>query len=267
MTDRRQSHKIDQKLTCIGCHKSFYRACLFIEHLEFGHCDVISDSQFQGHIVHKHLVTALLKDTSAYARFQAKQAKFEAAHGDFEEEGGICLDDPLDRDKEIEEVKFSAIQPDISDMSPPPTAALPYPPLPSHVRGSGYAVSEVASTMGAMSFNDDDDDTSTIIGSRSSAPHSVNGSSTYAASTSTARQAKVWGPRDGKTASKALFPNAKPTPAPKEFSLAIHDEQMEHEHGINIMKTRFWDPLSSDWNPERFYDSVISKYNCPFLCE
>jgi hypothetical protein len=42
---------------------------------------------------------------------------------------------------------------------------------------------------------------------------------------------------------------------------------MEQEHGINLMRTRFWDPMSTDWNPEKFYDFVISKYHCPFVCE
>ncbi|KAF3046966.1 hypothetical protein E8E12_009613 [Didymella heteroderae] len=262
LSSQKQSHKVDQKLTCIGCKKSFYRACLFIEHLEFGYCDVISASQFQGHIVHKRLVTALLKDNDAYKHFQAKQAKFEAAHGDFEEEGGICLGNPLDRDEEVE-VSFAALQPDEVHETPVHT---PYPPLPSQARASSYHVDEVASTIGALSVNDDDG-TSTVVGARSSAAPSVYGSSTYAASTSTARKEKIWVDRNGKSASSALFPNAKPTPAPEEFSIAAHDEQMEREHGINIMKTRFWDPLSIDWNPERFYDSVIDKYNCPFVCE
>lgn len=245
---------MDQKLTCIGCHKSFYRACLFIEHLEFGYCEVISASQFQGHVVHKHLVTALLKDSSAYDRFKAKQAKYDAATGDFEEEGGICLDDPLDKDEEVEDVKFAALQPDLSNALPPPPTAVPFPPLGSHARAARYNIEEVASTVGAMSVNDDD--ASTVVESHSPAPQSAS-----------AGQPKVWGPRDGKSVSRTLFPNAKATPAPKEFSVAMHDEQMERAHGINIMKTRFWDPLSSDWNPERFYDSAVNKYNCPFLCE
>ncbi|KZM24205.1 Protein S-acyltransferase [Ascochyta rabiei] len=265
-TDYLQTHKIDQKLTCIGCNKSFYRACLFIEHLEFGYCEVISASQFQGHIVHKHLVTALLKDSSAYDRFKAKQAKYDAATGDFEEEGGVCLDDPLDRDEEIEDVNFAALQPEVSNAPLPQSAAGPFPPLRTHSQASSYDIFEVASTIGAMSVNGDND-TSAIVGHRSSAPHSAYGSSTYAASTSTGRQLKVWGGRNGKSASSTLFPNAKSTPATKEFSIAAHDEQMERDHGINIMRTRFWDPLSSDWNPERFYDSVINKYNCPFVCE
>ncbi|KAJ4993228.1 C2H2 type zinc finger protein [Stagonosporopsis vannaccii] len=258
------THKIDQKLTCIGCHKSFYRACLFIEHLEFGYCDVISASQFQGHIVHKHLVTALLRDGNAYARFQAKQAKFEAAHGDFEEEGGIYLDDPFDKDEEIEDVKFAVLQPGISKTSPSPTSmTVAYPPLPSQGRASAFHGDEAALSIGAMSLVDDDG-TSTEMGL---APQSAYTSSSHAGSTSTGRPLKIWSDRNAKSTSKALFPDAKPTPVTKEFSIAAHDEQMEREHGINIMKTRFWDPQSPDWNPERFYDSVISKYNCPFVCE
>jgi hypothetical protein len=38
-------------------------------------------------------------------------------------------------------------------------------------------------------------------------------------------------------------------------------------HGINIMRDHFWDPMSGDWNSEHFYDSIVSKYFCPFICE
>lgn len=235
-----------------------------MEHLEFGYCDVISASQFQGHIVHKHLVTALLRDNDAYRHFQAKQAKFEAAHGDFEEEGGVCLDHPLDREEEVE-VAFAAIQPDVH-ATPAHTTGEHYPALPSQVRASRYYVDEVASTFGGLSVIDDDS-SSTVEGAGSSAAPSGYGSSTFAPSASTPRKEKVWVDRNGKSASSTLFPNAKSTSAPKEFSIAAHDEHMEREHGISIMKTRFWDPLSTDWNPERFYDSVMDKYNCPFVCE
>lgn len=203
-----------------------------------------------------------MRDNDAYRHFQAKQAKFEAAHGDYEEEGGICLDNPLDREEEVK-ASFPALQPDEVQATPIYT---PYPPLPSQTQASSYNVDEIASSIGAMSVNDDDG-TSTVVGGRSSVAPSAYGSSTYAASTSTGRKEKVWVDRHGKSASRALFPNAKPTPAPKEFSIAAHDEHMEREHGINIMKTRFWDPLSADWNPERFYDSITSRYNCPFVCE
>ena len=206
----------------------------------------------------------MLNDTSAYARFRPKQAKFEAANGDFEEEGGIVLNDPLDNDEEIEEVNFAAIQPEVPNTPLPLPAAEPYPPLPSRVRAASRDTSEVA-TIGALCLKDEA--TSTALDSCSSASQSACGSSASATNASTGRQLKVWVNRNGKSASDTLFPNAEPTPVTKEFSIAAHDEQTEGEHGINIMRTRFWDPLSTDWNPERFYDSFISKYNCPFVCE
>ncbi|KAF3009877.1 hypothetical protein E8E13_010738 [Curvularia kusanoi] len=258
-----KSHKVPQKLACIGCGDTFYRACLFIEHLEYGHCKVISAPQFQGHIIHKHLITALLKDGNAYARFQAKQARYEAAHGDFEEEGGVCLTtDALEADEQIEDVKYAALRPDVSNKVSPDLHS-PYPPLPSRARAS-YNVDEVASTIDTMSISHDDN-SDTFVGSQQAA--STYGGSQYATSTASGRQLKVWSQNDGKSASNTLFPNAKPTPVSKEFSIAAHDEQMERDHGINIMSTRFWDPQSPDWNPERFYDSVLGKYNCPFVCE
>ncbi|KAF2851744.1 hypothetical protein T440DRAFT_57288 [Plenodomus tracheiphilus IPT5] len=265
------NHKVDQKLPCIGCQKSFYRACLFIEHLEFGHCDVIAANQFQGHIVHKHLITEFLNNGPAYARFKQKTSKYDAAV-DYEEEGGIELEeDPLDVDDAIEEVKFDALEPDVAPETPlPQVLAVPYPPLPSQV-DKGW--SEVASSLGALSVSGDSE-TSTIIASRTTATFPAP-TSTYSLAessvqgsrvASSSRRSRAWGSRAGKITSNILFPNAKPTPAPSEFSIEAHDESIEQQ-GINIMRTRFWDPMSSDWNPEKFYDSVISKYACPFICE
>jgi hypothetical protein len=186
---------VNQKLVCIGCNKAFYRACLFLEHLEFGHCDVIPPAQFQGHIVHKHLVTELLKDGAAHERFRQKTSKFEAAI-DTEEEGGISLDDHLcNEDDEINEVKYKALEPD----APPvvPAHAIPYPPLPSQS-------SDLASTLGEMTLEQPQSETST--------------------------QTKVWSSRNGKAASSTLFPNAKATPAPREFSIAAYDNNMDKEY-------------------------------------
>jgi hypothetical protein len=244
---------VDQKLECIGCHETFYRACLLIEHLEFGHCRVITPSQFQGHIVHKHLVAELLKDPAAYARLQQKTSKYEAAHGD-EEEGGVGLDEPFDGLKRNKQVNFKAIEPEVPDTPLPTRTADPFPPLPDWSRTASPAVSDIASELGRVSL------------SRRSNTMSESGTESVN-SASTARQSKVWGSRKGKSSSSVLFPNANPTPPPSEFSIAAHDDRMEKEHGINIMRTRFWDPVSPDWNPERFFDSIINKYHCPFVCE
>jgi hypothetical protein len=65
-----------------------------------------------------------------------------------------------------------------------------------------------------------------------------------------------------------LFPQAKPAPASqKEFSIEAVDQQTEHDHGANIFNTRFWDPLAKEWHPDRFYNGLIEKFFCPFMCE
>ncbi|KAH7380369.1 hypothetical protein DE146DRAFT_625149 [Phaeosphaeria sp. MPI-PUGE-AT-0046c] len=273
------NHKVDQQLTCIGCHKSFYRACLFVEHLEFGHCDVITASQFQGHIIHKLLLTELLQNNEALARFYEKQAKYEAAM-DYEEEGGITLEDEIFDDEELEEVKYKAIKPEDTPLATPASTAVaePFPALPAQRIGSSPGSLDVSSALGGMSLNSGSG-TTTVVGSTivSSPPplifHNIGepmrqtstipGSST----TSSTRQSKVWGSRDGKAASRVLFPEAKPTPAPAEFSIAAYDDRMEQSHGFNIMKTRFWDPTSNDFNPDRFYNAIVNTYSCPFTCE
>ncbi|KAH9867040.1 hypothetical protein IAQ61_007631 [Plenodomus lingam] len=265
------NHKLDQSLTCIGCQQTYYRACLFIEHLEYGHCAVITANQFQGHIVHKHLISEFLKDGTAYARFKQKTSKYDAAV-DYEEEGGVELEgNPLEVDDAIGEVKFAALKPDTPPETPLSQAfAVPYPPLPSQVNKGWY---EIASSIGDMSITDDSE-VSIIRPSAAATFPSLNGASSRAGSSVqgssvafTSRRPKAWGSRAGKTATNILFPHAKPTPAPSDFSILAHDEAMEDQKGINIMRTRFWDPMSSDWNPEKFYDSVLNKFACPFVCE
>lgn len=285
------NHKVDQKLTCFGCHKSYYSAALFIEHLEFGHCDVISANQFQGHIVHKYLISELLKCGPALDRFRQKTSKFEAAI-DYEEEGGVSLsEDPLGEDQEVDAVEFKAITPDTHSETPRTLVfSGQFPPLPSQSTMRNID-SEVASTMNGMSLSGRDDtgsDTSTVVASPVAtrvsthsmrSPSSRHGSSVHSHSTqkdsamqesntsSAPRELKAWGGRKGKSTGAMLFPNARPKAPPSDFSVAAHDDAMEQEHGINILRSRFWDPMSDDWNPEKFFDAIITKYYCPFICE
>jgi hypothetical protein len=228
--------------------------------------------------VHKHLITELLKGGDSYLRFQQKQAKFEATL-DHEEDGGVNLEDEIFDDDEIEEVTaFKAIPPDEAPETLFSSAtAGPFPPLPSKGR-SVSTVSDIASTLSGISLNDDSG-ASTAVNSSMLSPTASRGDSLRASSfhqvsstegstiASSSRQPKVWGTRAGKSVSSVLFPSAKPTPAPSEFSIAAYDDRMEQEHGLNIMKTRFWDPMSSDFNPDRFYNAILSKYCCPFICE
>jgi hypothetical protein len=240
---------------------TFPRAFRFVEHLEFGHCSVIPVSQFQGHIVHKHLITELLKGGDTYLRFQAKQAKFEATL-DCEEDGGVTLENDMFDDEEIEEVKYQAIKPDSPPGTPlSPASAGPYPPLPSQMGSASAVASDLASSLNNMSLHSDPKAYTVAK------PHNSLIVREEPATAPGSLQTKVWGTRNGKSASSVLFPDAKPTPVPSEFSIAAYDDRIEQEHGLNIMKTRFWDPLSKDFNPDRFYDAILNKYNCPFVCE
>jgi hypothetical protein len=229
--------------------------------------------QFQKHIVHKLLITQLLEDSNHYDRFLQKQAKFDAAV-DHEEEGGVDLGSAMFDDHDIEDVNFKALEPD-NPVDPVATwDAGPYPPLPTRT-------SSLASALGGLSLTGVDSGASTVVNSPTTSPvdssftaqsfrgHSTRQDSSTQGSTdaSISRQPKVWGSRDGKSTSSTLFPGAKPTPAPSEFSIAAYDDKMNQEGNLNIMKNRFWDPQSTDWNPERFYDAVLQKYYCPFVCE
>ena len=249
-----QTHKVDQDIPCLGCGEKFHRASVMVEHLEYGHCLVVSSEQFMGHIVHKHLITELLKGGAVYERFLQKIAKFDAAQ-DFEEEGGVGLDDMMDGDDhDARRVEYEAIKPEDTgeDQVVHPG---PYPPLPSQ---KGSVASDLTSTLRRLSTGGSASGSGTVVGSTEG-----NGDEDILATSSPIRRRKPWAGRS----SKKLFPEAKPTPVPSEFSIAAHDQQMEEKHGINIMSTRFWDPLSVDFNPERFFEAVTQKYLCPFPCE
>jgi hypothetical protein len=210
-------------------------------------------------------------------RFYAKQAKYEAAM-DYEEEGGIALDEEIFEDEGLEEVNYKAIEPDTPPVIQGTSATgEPFPPLPAQRTDSSAEGFEMATALGGMSLDSGSRATTAVKSPPFSPPpaslHSMSeslcqpdtraGSSTM----STVRQPKVWGSREGKSASSVLFPDAKPTPTASEFSIAAYDERMEQSQGSNIMNVRFWDPTSTDFNPDRFYDAVVNMYNCPFTCE
>jgi hypothetical protein len=228
--------------------------------------------------VHKLLITELLKGGESYINFQKKQAKYEATL-DCEEDGGVNLEEQVFDDEEVKEFKYKAIEPDETPETPLSLAtAGSYPPLPSKGR-SVSTVSDITSNLDGVSLNDDSgastainspllSSTTTALRADSLSASVRQVSSTQGPSTaSSSRQPKTWGSRDGKSTSSVLFPDAKPTPAPSEFSIAAYDDKVEQEHGLNIMKTRFWDPMSNDFNPERFYNAYNSRYYCPFICE
>lgn len=183
-----------------------------------------------------------------------KISKYDAAN-DQEDEGGINL---LDDDPGLaQNIEYPSIEPEVNNTPTPLSLEAPgsFPALPSKGKSkasaSGHSGPELVPGLESMSLSGE-----TRLVTLSSTVGIDSQTSSYTP--------KAWG--SGRTAS-ALFPHAKPTPAPSEWSVEQHDRDMEKSEGINILNTRFWDPTSGDWNPERFYDSVLNKYYCPFICE
>jgi hypothetical protein len=203
---------------------------------------------FQSHIVHKHLITELLKGGPNYDRFMQKISKFDATVDD-EDEGGVNL---MDDDQDIKEVEYAAIKPKATNEPKglyDNVNCTPYPSLPSQSKSNAVGVSDLASKLDGVSINGDTE--------------SIAASSTLGAQTISTLHSSTW--QNG--SARSLFPTARRNPAPSEWSVEQHDREVEGQHGVNILNSRFWDPTSTDYVAERFYDSVIQKYYCPFVCE
>jgi hypothetical protein len=185
-----------------------------------------------------------------------KIPRFDAAI-DHDDEGGVCLLD--ENNHEALNVRYEAIEPEVikTDYENNVNALGPYPPLPSkklsEVDSEASELVSLASKLGLSSDGDSE---------------SVTSERTARADSTISSPRKAWENGEG---SKALFPHPTSSvtgsTAPSEFSVEQHDHQMESVEGINLLNTRFWDPASRDWNPERFYDTVTQRYYCPFVCE
>ncbi|ORY13178.1 hypothetical protein BCR34DRAFT_600102 [Clohesyomyces aquaticus] len=244
------NHRVDQKLPCVGCDSQFHSASLLIEHLEFGHCETITSSQFQGHIVHKNLISKLLEGGKDYEDFMRKISQYDAAI-DKDDEGGVSLGI---LDEEPTEVDYSEYESAIAPVVPEESLkiiAVPesYPPLPSQTKTTGVDLN-LGSSMSKVTLGEDDESTTVA--------------STFGESriSRTSRQPKAWGSR---RTTSSLFPTAEQKP--QEWSISAHDQKDEEQHGINILKSRFWDPESVDYKPERFFNALNNTYYCPFPCK
>lgn len=178
------------------------------------------------------------------ARLWQKISKFDAAV-DRDEKGGVNI---LDDEEAAREVPIKALVPEIPEESLNiPIHPGPYPLLPS--KGKASVTSELSSALGKVSISGDE-------------YHMAPGTPNVTPS----KQLKIWD--SGKT-SELLFgkEKAKAKAPSSVFSIETHDSQMEIQLGINIMSSRFWDPISDDWNPERFLNPLTQQYACPFNCE
>ncbi|KAF2278798.1 uncharacterized protein EI97DRAFT_431044 [Westerdykella ornata] len=246
-------HKVNQELPCLGCKATFFSPSQMIEHLEYGHCHVISAQEFQGYIVHKHLIAEILKGGPAYERFVQKINLYRPTVDDDVEGGVDLLDTPSDHAPVGIDQAWEVLQPTKIDNTTlnKLEACENYPPLPPSSIATRSEF-DLSSRFGDMALDDDTRSvaaSSTVVGRRTPIAHEVS---------------SVWA--NGSSA-KTLFPHAQPTPAPSEWSIQEYDQQKQMTEGINILSTRFWDPLSDDWEPENFLEPVTQKFLCPFPCE
>lgn len=197
---------------------------------------------------------------------------------DNEIEGGIGLDmEIMDGGGGIEAVHDDFIKPEPSSANneasasrgPSPGPQEAFPRLPSQSMAG-----DVTSSMSQLGLNDKAQSSSwqnpqfqlSAWDKKDPTPREASIHGPFKPNTS---KEKVWGDRKGKTASNVLFPDAQPTPPPKDFAITsgTSNEVTPRSRVLNMMSNRFWDPMSPDWVPERFYDSAASKYHCPFPCE
>jgi hypothetical protein len=229
------THPQDQKIPCIGCGEVFRRPSILTSHLETGQCDKISPHIFYGSIVHKYLVKRLLANPNGERdRFIAKIGKHDAAY-DTEDSGGIELDD---------------------------NSAKEWPRLQARDESNATTdgTDHLASVLSGITLNAVEGGEGVPGGSRSSTE--VGQASSRSEQTS---PPSAWGQnRDGRDTAKILFPKAPPNPM---LNGRYGNAQDTEEEGINLFKTRFWDPTSADYKPERFYDPATGEYHCPFICE
>jgi hypothetical protein len=68
--------------------------------------------------------------------------------------------------------------------------------------------------------------------------------------------------------SRALFGDIKQAPPSEQIKSILKKREEEAAKPKGILDSRWWDPDSTDFIPDRFYHSVIQKFCCPFAaCE
>lgn len=232
------NHRTNQKILCIGCGEDFYNATQYIDHLEFGHCKVIPPAQFTGHILHKHILFDLLGGGETLDRFLEKVSKFNTLSDDDSDDndGGVRLDGDdgeilaFNDGNQARQIPYKAMEPELMGEQ------------------EDDNTTRCSTAFESLSLSGASESTLKPRGGNSSKT-SVDGTE------------RAW---TGRSSSK-LFPDARPTPLLADFT--IQERQLERTHGVNIMKTRFWDPTSKDWSAERFYNPLSKSFSCPFPCE
>ncbi|CAK3795614.1 hypothetical protein CB0940_02692 [Lecanosticta acicola] len=263
---RERMHEADQNVGCPGCGQTFIRAANMIEHIEEDHCSVIRRIDFIRSIHRKCIIKQIMKDPHI---FRANLELNEMSHAQYEsvldhsgyehkghQEGRDML---LDQYDDEQEGGHKALQPevDLIDMKDPYEVKQDWPGLPKQ-QESNMSQPSLSNAMSKMSLKSASASGSSKLYHRDSAAEDGHNSS------QSSNKIAAWG---GKSTSKALFPNAKPTPPqPGDYDAILqhHAQQAAANDATNALKVDFWDPQAEGYSAHRFYNALIQKYCCPF---
>ena len=292
-------HKASQVIKCPNCPLLFVSAGDFIAHLERNECSGRnSRREFEGNIKHKMVLKQIIDQPDVVGeRLNAHKAlgsEVEAATPGLitdgsetqdQESGGVSL---MDQEDEA--------QKSLRDHTTPDNILLPltrqnletWPRLPaqSPSRPSEAVYSTVPTSPDAYSMTELEtsiDDAMSEVTSRRGgykvqtesyrSPLSPDDSVSFqqsnrdmdSRSTSTvvdsnSKQA-AW--KTGVT-SRALFPEAKPTPVPGDWVGFLAQKEEEASKSTNLFYSRWWDPNAPEYRVDNFWNPTAHSYCCPF---
>ncbi|KAF2165236.1 hypothetical protein M409DRAFT_67484 [Zasmidium cellare ATCC 36951] len=265
---RQQAHPADQDIECPGCKSHFVRAANMIVHIEDNGCSEIRPHELFRAICHKFVVKQVLRAPDKFKLSQvpagpAGPAVTDGTETHDQDDGGVSL---LDQEDEAQLAGYKPLSSSSDYMS----TASPTPSRASmNVRPAPPSQASLTQSMRNMSIT-------------TATPRSVSGTSAGSYDQSypylapdTSGAVQVWASSSGKpsawgtssNASKKLFAKAQPTPLQAgdwNAVLAQREEESLADDGKNLMKARWWDPSSQDYNPDLFKDESTGVYTCRF---
>ncbi|KAK4553939.1 hypothetical protein LTR86_009115 [Recurvomyces mirabilis] len=300
---RQQMHPADQDIKCPGCCALFTKAGNMVAHLEGGDCPEITAFEFRGQVLQKHVRKELMKNINTVNERLAATEKSIAPLDEFpyeatdyaesadadDEEGGIGL---LEQKHTEQKDLIEPLKPDIDLIDTKRTASETRQAVESWPRLPGlHGLPKMTASMASMSVAASDVGPGTSFGGRRSghkprpiqytesypsmdSPSGgvlVSGDSSVASPSTTNTDRQVaW--TTGNT-SKALFKPSQLRPASKQDQQVLTKKPAEGSavqlsESKSIMKTRFYDTYSPDYNPDLFLNPLTEKYICLFpQCE
>jgi hypothetical protein len=213
-----KKHPPLQHLDCLGCGKAFNSAADFMRHIEFAQCSLTLRA-VRGQIIHKTIVKDLLKNPEI---FEDVTKDYDV---DDDEDGGVSLLEGLDDRANLANVPALAA-PKADDAKTASSKEM-WPVLNVNASSSPGQVNLLGDSMAAMKLKENKRSNSS-----SSAPW-IKGS-----------------------ASKNLFPDAKPTP--------IKEGVIEDGNQTNLLHHQLWNPESEMYQASAFYNELLECYICPF---